>query len=188
MIVPSNFKGHLVKTSLLFASLFGAPVSMAQDAVVIQSGTPVMVGADGVVLSPGLPPGAMVPGAMPPGQSPPPGTAPPATGDAKPAGADAKGPAEPIKRKSEPPDPPNKREFDVKPDEQGMLQFQFRNQGWPELMRWLAEVSGMSLDWQELPGDYLNIATQRKHTLDEARDLFNRHLLARGFTMLEFDG
>ncbi len=188
MIVPSNFNGHLVKTSLWFASLFMASVSMAQDAVVIQSGTPVMVGGDGVVLSPGLPPGAMVPGAMPPGQSPPPGTAAPASGDAKPAGADAKGPAEPIKRKSEPPDPPNKREFDVKPDEQGMLQFQFRNQGWPELMRWLAEVSGMSLDWQELPGDYLNIATQRKHTLDEARDLFNRHLLARGFTMLEFDG
>ena len=46
----------------------------------------------------------------------------------------------------------------------------------------------MSLDWQELPGDYLNLATQRKHTLEETRDLFNRHLLARGFTMLEFDG
>ena len=188
MIAASNFKGHLVKRSLWFASLCIASVSMAQEAVVIQSGTPVMVGEGGVVLSPGLPPGAMVPGAMPPGQSPPPGTATPATGDAKPAGADAKGPAEPIKRKSEPPDPPNKREFDVKPDEQGMLQFQFRNQGWPELMRWLAEVSSMSLDWQELPGDYLNIATQRKHTLEEARDLFNRHLLARGFTMLEFDG
>ena len=75
MIAPSNFKGHLVKTSLLFASLFIAPVSMAQEAVVIQNGTPVVLGADGVVLSPGLPPGAMVPGAMPPGQSPPPGTA-----------------------------------------------------------------------------------------------------------------
>jgi type II secretory pathway component GspD/PulD (secretin) len=188
MIVPSNFYGSLVTTILLIASTCIASVLMAQDAIVIQSGTPVVVGEGGVVLSSGMPPGAMVPGAMPPGQSPPPGTATPATGDAKPAGADAKGPAEPIKRKSEPPDPPNKREFDVKPDEQGMLQFQFRNQGWPELMRWLAEVSSMSLDWQELPGDYLNIATQRKHSLEEARDLFNRHLLARGFTMLEFDG
>ena len=46
----------------------------------------------------------------------------------------------------------------------------------------------MSLDWQELPGDYLNIATQKKHSLEETRDLFNRHLLARGFTILEFDG
>ena len=123
-----------------------------------------------------------------------PGT-PPTPGDAKPGDAkpgDVKpgenAPAEAIKRKSEPPEAPNKREFDVQPDEKGMLQFQFRNQAWPDLMRWLSEVSNMSLDWQELPGDYLNLSTQRKHSLEETRDLFNRHLLARGFTILEFDG
>ncbi len=113
-------------------------------------------------------------------------------GDAKPEekkdGKPAEGAQENIKRKTEPPEPPNKREFDVKPDDQGMVQFQFRNQGWPDLMRWLAEVSSMSLDWQELPGDYLNLATQRKYSLDETRDLFNYHLLARGFTILESDG
>jgi type II secretory pathway component GspD/PulD (secretin) len=136
---------------------------------------------------PGMPPG-VPPGGMPPGMPGAPGGPPP--GDAKP-GETKPGEAaapEAIKRKSEPPEPPNKREFDVKPDEQGMLQFQFRNQAWPDLMRWLSEVSGMSLDWQELPGDYLNIATQKKHSLEETRDLFNRHLLARGFTILEFDG
>ena len=69
-----------------------------------------------------------------------------------------------------------------------MIQFQFRNQPWPDMLRWLAEASNLSLDWQELPSDYLNIATQRKYTLEEARDLFNRHLLARGYTMLELDG
>lgn len=92
-----------------------------------------------------------------------------------------------VKRKAEPPEPPNKREFDVRPED-GMIQFQFRNQAWPDLMRWLAEVSDVSLDWQELPGDYLNIATQKKQSLEYARDMFNRHLLARGFTMLEFEG
>ena len=147
----------------------------------------------------GLPPGVIMPGG-PPGVPPngipgapgapggPPGDAKPGEvkpGETKPAEGAA---PEAIKRKSEPPEPPNKREFDVKPDDQGMVQFQFRNQSWPELMRWLSEVSGMSLDWQELPGDYLNIATQKKHSLEETRDLFNRHLLARGFTMLEFDG
>jgi len=187
MSVSSNFKkGRILKSALLIACIWIASKSWAQQVVTFQNGVPVVVGEGGVVLGADMPPGAMPPGAMPPGavppgQTPPPGTATPATGDAK-------GPAEPIKRKSDPPDPPNKREFDVKPDEQGLIQFQFRNQGWPELMRWLAEVSGMSLDWQELPGDYLNIATQRKHSLEEARDLFNRHLLARGFTMLEFDG
>ena len=43
----------------------------------------------------------------------------------------------------------------------------------------------MSLDWQELPGDYLNLVTQRDYTVPESRDLINRHLLARGYTMLE---
>lgn len=186
MIASFYFSRRLLGAALLIASIGIAPKLLAQNAVVIQNGKPVIVGEGGAVFESGMPPGAMMPGAMP-GQTPQ-GASAPATGDAKPAGADAKGPAEPIKRKSEPPDPPNKREFDVKPDEQGMLQFQFRNQGWPELMRWLAEVSGMSLDWQELPGDYLNIATRRKHSLEEARDLFNRHLLARGFTMLEFEG
>jgi type II secretory pathway component GspD/PulD (secretin) len=155
----------------------------AGDVVVIQSG------------SRGRPPAEMPPGAVPTEQaapgSVPPGSTPPSSG--KPGDKKAEAPAvapavEPVKRKGEPPDPPNKREFDVQPDEQGLLQFQFRNQSWPDLMRWLAEVCAMSLDWQELPGDYLNIATQRKHSLEEARDLFNRHLLARGFTMLEFDG
>ena len=125
----------------------------------------------------GKPPGEIKPGEIKPGEAKP--------GEAKPGES---GIPEAVKRKSEPPEAPNKREFDVKPDEQGMLQFQFRNQTWPDLMRWLSEVSSMSLDWQELPGDYLNIATQRKHSLEETRDLFNRHLLARGFTMLEFGG
>ncbi len=140
-----------------------------------------------------MPPGGPVPDSPAvvngaPGTPPTPGDAKPndtKPGDAKPA---ENTPPEAIKRKSEPPEAPNKREFDVKPDEQGMLQFQFRNQAWPDLMRWLSEVSNMSLDWQELPGDYLNLSTQRKHSLEETRDLFNRHLLARGFTILEFDG
>jgi len=126
-------------------------------------------GTNGAQATPGIP-GA--PGEVKPGEVKPPESR----------------PVEPVKRKSEPPEAPNKREFDIRPDDQGMVQFQFRNQAWPDLMRWLSEVSGMSLDWQELPGDYLNLATQRKHSLEETRDLFNRHLLARGFTMLESDG
>ncbi len=140
----------------------------------------------------GLPEGVVI--AMPNGEQPTPPAE--ASGEKKPEpkkedGKEGEKPAAPsdsIKRKSEPPEAPNKREFDIKPDESGMLQFQFRNQSWPDLMKWLAEVSEMSLDWQELPSDYLNLATQRKHTLEQARDLFNRHLLARGYTMLEFDG
>ncbi|MEQ1824362.1 MAG: secretin N-terminal domain-containing protein [Pirellula sp.] len=178
------------RIGIVFAILLGfQAMVVAQPEVVVQGG--------GTVALQSAPGGRPTPGGPPPGAMAPPQGAKP---DAKPTAKDKDGkpietapsatppgPAS-ITRKSEPPEAPNKREFDVKPDELGMLQFQFRNQAWPDLMRWLAEVSSMSLDWQELPGDYLNIATQRKHTLEEARDLFNRHLLARGFTMLEFDG
>ncbi len=171
-------------TNLLFASLFGigSGCLFGQDPFEISSrklgkGMPTPPNIPGAPGAPVAPPVDGKPGEPKPTEAKP--------GEAKPGENAA---PEIVKRKSEPPEAPNKREFDVKPDEQGMLQFQFRNQAWPDLMRWLSEVSSMSLDWQELPGDYLNIATQRKHTLEETRDLFNRHLLARGFTILEFDG
>ncbi|MBX3439050.1 MAG: hypothetical protein KF861_16290 [Planctomycetaceae bacterium] len=67
----------------------------------------------------------------------------------------------------------------------GLVHFNVQGVPWPELLQWLAEVSQLSLDWQELPGDFPNIRTQRAYNLDEARDVINRHLLARGFTMLK---
>ena len=74
-------------------------------------------------------------------------------------------------------------ELDVKPVN-GKVQFNFHGQPWQGVLEWLAKISDLSLDWQELPGDYLNLRTQRAYTLDEARDLINQHLLARGYTML----
>ncbi|MDX1965175.1 MAG: secretin N-terminal domain-containing protein [Pirellulales bacterium] len=83
---------------------------------------------------------------------------------------------------------PDAKEFDVRPDAAGMVQFNFRSQPWPEVLDWLATISNMSLDWQELPGDYLNLSMTRPHSVETTRDLINRHLLARGFTLLENDG
>jgi len=88
-------------------------------------------------------------------------------------------------RPAKPPMPPNKQELNVRPDPNGMLRFNFRGQPWPEVLDWLSRVSGMSLDWQEVPSDYLNLSTQRAYTVPESRDLINRHLLARGFTLLQ---
>jgi type II secretory pathway component GspD/PulD (secretin) len=79
---------------------------------------------------------------------------------------------------------PDAAELKVSPDKDGMVQFNFRNQPWPEVLDWYAAVSKKSLDWQELPADTLNLSTQRRYTLDETRNLLNRHLLARGFTMI----
>ncbi len=92
-----------------------------------------------------------------------------------------------VQRPTTPPEPPDKKEFDIKPDSDGKIQFNFRNQPWPDLLRWLSDASHMSLDWQELPGDYVNLATTRPYTLVETRDLMNRLLLLRGYTLLEMD-
>lgn len=76
-------------------------------------------------------------------------------------------------------------ELTIKPDDEGKIRFNFQGQPWPDVLEWLAKASKLSLDWQELPGDHLNLRTQRSYTLEEARDLINRHLLDRGFTMLK---
>ena len=92
-----------------------------------------------------------------------------------------------VKRPEKPATPPNPEELHVRPDKDGVVRFQFRGQSWPDVLEWFGDISGMSVDWQELPADYLNIATQRGYTVDEIRDLLNRHLLARGYTMLQQD-
>jgi len=89
-----------------------------------------------------------------------------------------------VKRPVTPPAPADPTELEIRPGADGRVRFNFRGQAWPDVLEWLATVSGLSLDWQELPGDYLNLLTQRSYTVQEARDLVNRHLLARGYTLL----
>lgn len=80
--------------------------------------------------------------------------------------------------------PPNREELLVQPDAHGRIKFNFQGHAWPDVLNWLAKISKLNLDWQEMPGDYLNLRTQRSYTLEEARDLINRHLLDRGYTLL----
>lgn len=92
--------------------------------------------------------------------------------------------ADSITRSDKPPKDPDPNELKVKPNAQGRVRFGFTGQPWPDVLQWLAGVSGYSLDWQELPKGYLNLTTQRSYTLTEARDLINRHLQARGYVLL----
>lgn len=95
------------------------------------------------------------------------------------------GPAPLTTRPAKPQAPPNPDELkNLKPDGDGKVKFNLKGQPWPDVLDWLAETSQKSLDWQELPNDYLNLVTQQSYTIVEARDLLNRHLLSRGFTML----
>ncbi|MFN0055348.1 MAG: secretin N-terminal domain-containing protein [Planctomycetales bacterium] len=84
-----------------------------------------------------------------------------------------------------PPNPPDAAELLVRPDRQGRVRFNFQGQPWLGVLEWLADISDLSLDWQEIPSGFLNLRTQRSYELEEARDLINRHLLDRGFTLLK---
>lgn len=93
------------------------------------------------------------------------------------------GPA-PVKREA-PTEQPNPINTEVKwADNQNAVQFSFHNQPWKTVLQWIADASKLSLHWQELPGDALDLTTTRAYTLEEARDLLNRLLLSRGYTML----
>lgn len=92
--------------------------------------------------------------------------------------------AETVKRPTEPPQVADPRELDAAPDKNNKIQFSFNGQSWPDVLQWLANVSDYSFDWTELPGGYLNLSTQRPYTLAEARNLINRQLHARGYTMI----
>ena len=81
---------------------------------------------------------------------------------------------------------PDELKATVGPD--GKVAFQFRNQPWIDLVQWLAEISRQPLDWQELPADRVNLRSPGRYSVAETKDLFNRHLLARGYTLLEMPG
>ncbi len=135
------------------------------------------------------------PGGKPPGGNPAkPGqegaASPDATkpGGEKPADAPAT-PPKVIRRDEMESEPANASELQkaVLGDD-GKVAFEFRNQTWPELIQWLSAISGEPLDWQELPGDKVNITTPGRYSVSEVRDLLNRHLLGRGYTLLALDG
>ncbi|WP_437191803.1 secretin N-terminal domain-containing protein [Planctomicrobium sp. SH527] len=126
------------------------------------------------------------PGNKPPG-SPLSGATPGKDGAPAKEGEKKDKPAEPavISRPLTPEKPGDPEQLNIVPDEHGRVRFNFAGQRWKDVLEWLARVSNLSLDWQELPADYLNLRTQRDYSLLEAQDLINRHLLSRGFTMLK---
>ncbi|MCA9240710.1 MAG: hypothetical protein KDA37_10940, partial [Planctomycetales bacterium] len=95
------------------------------------------------------------------------------------------GDAETVKRPDKPDEEANPDELKAAPDKDGLVQFSFQGQPWRDVLQWYADVAGLSFDWTELPGGYLNLTTTRKYTLDETSNLLNQHLLARGFTMIQ---
>ncbi|MEM8946474.1 MAG: secretin N-terminal domain-containing protein [Planctomycetota bacterium] len=70
------------------------------------------------------------------------------------------------------------------PDKNGLVQFNYNGQPWSDVLQEFADAAKLTFDWQELPADRLNLVTQKKYNLQQARDLLNSRLLARGFTLV----
>lgn len=178
---------RLVILAVLVIGMSAWPASawQAKRAVRVEGGAVQVI--DGAALPPGAQPAPGQPNpSAKPSEAKPGDPNKPADG-AKPGEGDKKkdGPSPVTTRPAQPRTPPNPDELKkLKPDEDGRVKFNLKGQPWPDVLEWLGEVSQKSLDWQELPNDYLNLVTQQSYSINEARDLLNRHLLARGFTML----
>jgi len=69
-------------------------------------------------------------------------------------------------------------------DDKRMVSFNFQEAPWTFVLEEVAKVSGMNLDWQQLPGDSLNLRSNAKYTIAQARDIINEHLLSRGYAIV----
>lgn len=132
---------------------------------------------------------------VPPGATPTPAKSggKPSEGDAKDdKGKDAKKGEEPpepkvIRREDTTSEEADEDEFDAMVGDDGRVEFWFRNQRWVDMVQWLEKISNKPLDWLELPADRVNMKSPGRYTVEQTHDLFNRYLLARGYTLLEVD-
>lgn len=184
-----SVRSFLLSLAPLITAIFVPVNALAQQPVAFEAAGDVQVQAapGGVQMAqPGQPGGPIPggPGPMGPQREGKPGQ--PMGGGGKPDGDKKTGKEsqDPIQRKDKPATPADPKELEVHPDDQGKVKFNFRGQAWPDVLDWLAEISHTSLDWQELPGDYLNLTTQRAYSVDEIRDLLNERLMTRGYTIL----
>jgi type II secretory pathway component GspD/PulD (secretin) len=69
-------------------------------------------------------------------------------------------------------------------DKKHDVSFNFQEAPWPFVLDEVARVSNMTLDWQTLPGDSLNLRSSGRYPIAQARDVVNAQLLARGYSML----
>jgi len=129
-----------------------------------------------------------IPATATPGQ-PPTATAPPASTQPQPTPGQPATPASggntaAVRRPAADKFVPQPINQEIRRNPDGKVTFSIAGQPWEPVLQWLADASALSLDWQELPGDSLNLITTRSYTMVEARDLINRHLLSRGFSMI----
>jgi type II secretory pathway component GspD/PulD (secretin) len=133
---------------------------------------------------PAAAPAAATPGQPPTAATPPSSSQPQPGQPATPGAAAPTDAAASVRRPAAEKFVPQPINQEIRRNPDGKVTFSIAGQPWEPVLQWLADASALSLDWQELPGDSLNLITTRSYSMEEARDLINRHLLSRGFTMI----
>lgn len=64
------------------------------------------------------------------------------------------------------------------------LTFNFRYAPWTEVLKMFAEVSGLTLDLNDVPPGTFNYYDERSYTPTEAMDILNGYLLPRGYVLI----
>lgn len=67
------------------------------------------------------------------------------------------------------------------------LTFNFRYAPWTEVLKMFAEVSGLTLDLNDVPPGTFNYYDERTYTPTEALDILNGYLLPRGYVLIRRD-
>jgi len=119
-------------------------------------------------------------------ETPKPGEQPkePGKPDAKPGAKTEKKVAEPGRPRRKPQAPADPAELNAKPDDTGKISFSFKGQDWEDVLEWLADVSGLSLQMEEVPPGFFSLTTRGRYSVNQVVDLCNATLLGKGFTLL----
>ncbi|GEM_PF-6470258 len=108
----------------------------------------------------------------------------PGKAEAKPGEKPAEKPAETGRPRRKPTKPADPEELKVRPDENDRIAFSFKNQDWEDVLEWLADVSHMSLQMEEVPPGFLSLTSRGRYSPDQVQDLVNSALINKGYTLL----
>ena len=143
-------------------------------------------GTPAVPAAPRPEPGPAGVAATPPKPEPPaPAPAPPKP-EAPPVAAAPAVPSPPPAAQPAPP-PPGKPDVAAEgmPDPDTVrVRFNFHHQPWKDVLEWLADQAGLSLNMEIPPPGSFNYRDTRTYTLSKAIDLINAALLTKGYTLI----
>jgi type II secretory pathway component GspD/PulD (secretin) len=176
MSLTSRFAAVVaVCAAVFFCGAAFEPLPAQELRVITQDGAPKVAPPQAAPAAPQQP--------EPPKEGEKPAGAPGAT-PGKPEAKPGEKPAEPGRPRRKPSQPANPDELKSTIDDDGRVAFSFKGQDWEDVLEWLADISGASLQMEEVPPGFLNLTSRGRYTVKQVQDLFNAALNNKGYTLL----